>query len=37
MMLRSVVVLPAPFLPRRQTVSPLPTLRDTPKRIWLVP
>ena len=37
MMLRMVVLFPAPFLPRRPTTSPFVTVRETSKRIWLRP
>jgi hypothetical protein len=33
MILLKVVVLPAPFLPRRQTASPSFTLKEIPNRI----
>ena len=35
MMLRSVVVFPAPFLPIRETTSFSPISIDTSLRIWL--
>src|SRR2546430_16666055 len=35
MMVRRVVVLPAPFLPTRQTTSRGPTSSDTARRMWL--
>src|SRR5450755_750648 len=35
MMLRSVVVLPAPLRPTRVTISPSPTSKSTPRTIWL--
>src|ERR1700716_3204569 len=37
MMLSIVVVLPAPFLPTRQTDSLLPTVSETFRRIWAGP
>src|SRR5262245_35646755 len=37
MMVLSVVVLPAPFLPRRATASPAWTVSDTPCSTWLSP
>ena len=37
MMLRMVVVLPAPFRPSRQTTSPAATVRETADRMWLIP
>jgi hypothetical protein len=36
-MLLSVVVFPAPFLPKRQTDSACLTSKEIPKSIWLVP
>ena len=35
MIVRSVVVLPAPFRPTRQTTSPAPDLEPNPRRMWL--
>jgi hypothetical protein len=37
MMLRKVVVLPAPFLPMIVTTSPVPTVSDTPWRMCASP
>ena len=36
-MLRSVVVLPAPLLPRIATISPLSTRSPTPFSAWIPP
>src|SRR4029453_15412807 len=35
MIVRSEVVLPAPFRPTRHTTSRSPTPRETPRRMWL--
>jgi hypothetical protein len=37
MMLRIVVLLPTPFLPRSATHSPAATWSETPKSTWLRP
>jgi hypothetical protein len=37
MMLESVVVFPAPFLPSSATTSPRFTSSEMPKRTWLAP
>src|SRR5581483_128971 len=36
-MVRSVVVLPAPFGPSRPKISPLPASKDTPRSTWFLP
>ena len=36
MIVRSVVVLPAPLRPTRQTTSRSPTSSETRRRMWLV-
>jgi hypothetical protein len=32
-----MVVLPAPLLPIRLTISPRPTTNDTPRTAWIAP